>query len=104
MSISQLRHRAVRRAFEYLFGLHIRTDRAFTVPNEIIGVRAVAVAITDVTQSPTSRTGLAGDEHRIVGHEPIVVVLHVHVPSQCELFEIVRADDGLGSGSGARQS
>src|SRR6266545_4453569 len=88
-----------------LFRFDIRSERAFSLPHDIINVCPVRLAVTHIAPRP----GWPGYElavgannetpWRIVRNKPVVVVLDVHVPSQRRLFEIVQTSDGLGFGA-----
>src|SRR5881409_1479563 len=67
--VGKLRHRAISWTFEDFFSLNVRSQRAFALANDVVNVRPIWTAVADVAQGPASRTGLAGDEHRIVWNQ-----------------------------------
>src|SRR5438132_9066703 len=103
-AIPEFRDRSVGGAFENQMCLHVRPQRAFTLSDEVVDVRALRITIAHITPGPSgARHNLAiRANHKmcrwIVRHEPVVVVFHVYYPGQLELLEVVQADDGLGFG------
>ena len=78
-------------------------ERAFALTDDVINVGPIGIAVSNVAQSPASRTGLAWEQYWVIGHQPVIVVLDIHVPAELQLLQVIEADNGLRSGLGASQ-